>query len=146
MSHIRWRILFWLIVMTAIGFGMKFYTGPAQGWVNNSLSGAAYEIFWILAALLIWPRPEAVKWIAAAVFDITCVLEILQLWRPPLLEAIRSTFIGRTLIGNSFQWSDFPYYAVGCVIGFLLAKALVRHAQPTGHDRNATNIFNEPRA
>jgi len=122
----RLRIGMWLASVTALGFGLKFYTGPGQAWVNNSLSGAAYGLFWILAALMIWPRREAVKWIAAAVFDITCVLEIIQLWHPPVLEAIRSTFLGRALIGNCFQWSDFPYYAVGCAVGWLLARWLVR--------------------
>jgi hypothetical protein len=37
----------------------------------------------------------------------TCLLEFLQLWHPPLLEAVRSTFIGRTVLGTSFTWNVY---------------------------------------
>jgi len=47
----------------------------------------------------------------------------LQLWHPPFLELIRSTFWGRALIGTSFSWWDFPHYIFGSAIGgFLIEK------------------------
>jgi len=52
------------------------------------------------------------------VFIVTCLLECLQLWHPPFLEVLRSGFIGRTIIGTSFVWSDFIYYVLGCLAGW----------------------------
>jgi hypothetical protein len=52
------------------------------------------------------------------VFLVTSALEFLQLWHPPFLQLIRSTFLGQTLIGTSFTWWDFPYYFFGCVLGW----------------------------
>jgi hypothetical protein len=57
--------------------------------------------------------------IAAIVFAATSILELTQLWRPAFLIPVRENFIGRTLIGNQFAGSDFPYYAVGSFLGAL---------------------------
>jgi Flp pilus assembly protein TadB len=56
-------------------------------------------------------------------------LEFLQLWHPSFLEFLRSNFIGRTILGTSFTWSDFPYYLVGGGIGWLLMKRLQKHSK-----------------
>jgi hypothetical protein len=41
------------------------------------------------------------------------------LWHPPFLEVLRSNFIGRTILGSSFNWTDFPYYLVGSGLGYI---------------------------
>ena len=119
----KWTIIS-LMIITTIGFYSKFYAGPAKDWVNNSISGAFYEIFWcILISLFI----DSIKpWVIAAfVLIVTCLLEFLQLWHYPVLEWIRSFFIGRTVLGTSFTWSDFPYYFLGCGIGWIWIKQLL---------------------
>ena len=120
-----------LLILTPIGFYSKFYHGPAFFWVNNSLGGALYEIFWCLFFLLIFPKAKPAI-IATTVFTVTCVLEFMQLWHPPFLEFIRRYFIGRTLIGTSFTWSDFPYYAIGSAVGWLWMAGLARLGQKAG--------------
>lgn len=108
-----------LAVLTPLGFCTKFYRGPAQDWVRDSLGGVLYVVFWCLVFLVLLPRarPGAV---ALAVLGVTCLLEFLQLWHPPLLEAVRGRFLGQTLIGNQFQWSDFGYYLAGSGVGWAL--------------------------
>ncbi len=121
----RIRILIAILFITPLGFATKFYNGPLHAWVNDSLGGVLYEVFWCLAAALFFPRVNAIK-TAALIFAATCVLEILQLWHPPFLEAVRATFIGRTLIGTSFSWLDFPHYLLGCFAGWRLVDRLGR--------------------
>ncbi len=112
-----------LLVIVPVGFYSKFYAGPAANWVNNSLSGIFYEIFWCLLIFLFCS--EGKPWIiAASVLVATCLLEFLQLWHPPFLEFMRSYFIGRAVLGTSFAWSDFPYYFVGCGMGWLWLRRL----------------------
>jgi hypothetical protein len=115
-----------LFVVTPLGFGFKLYNGPAQWWFNDYGAGLLYEIFWILIVFLIFPKERLVLKIPVWVFIITCVLEILQLWNPLVLQAIRSSFIGRALIGTTFSWWDFVHYAVGCFIGWLWLRWLVK--------------------
>jgi len=120
---IRIRILIVILLITILGFGSKMYSGAGSNWFNNSLAGLFYETFWCLVVLFINPRLKAIK-IALWVFIFTSVLEFLQLWHPPFLQIIRTTFIGAALIGTSFNLLDFPYYLAGCILGFMLMKYL----------------------
>lgn len=114
-----------LLVITPVGFASKFYSGPGAWWFNNYAGGVIYEIFWCLVVLLLRPR-ASIALIAIWVFAITCSLEFLQLWHPHFLTIVRATFIGRTLIGTSFSWWDFPHYFVGCCAGWFWMKSLGR--------------------
>ena len=119
----RTRILILLVILIPVGLATKFYQGPGYNWVNHYAGGLVYEIFWCLVVSFIQPRLNG--WTTAAwVFGITCLLECLQLWHPPFLELIRSTFWGKALIGTSFSWWDFPHYIFGSAIGGLLVEKL----------------------
>ena len=124
-SELRPRILIALPITVAIGLGSKFYSGPGADWANNSLGGVFYEIFWQLAVLFCLPR-ASIRRIAAGVFITTCGLEFLQLWHPPFLETLRANFFARTVLGSTFAWSDFPYYAIGSLMGWALLGRLTR--------------------
>jgi len=126
-KKIKWTLISILIIVP-LGIYSKFYSGQAARWVNDSLGGVLYVIFWCLFAFLFLSNTKPWK-IAAVVFAITCFLEFLQLWHPPLLEFLRSNFIGRTILGTSFTWSDFPYYLVGGGIGWLWMKSLQKHSK-----------------
>ncbi len=93
-----------LLIITPLGFASKFYIGPPGAWwFNDYAGGIFYEIFWCLVVILLLPYTSAFL-VASFVLVITCFLEFLQLWHPPFLEAIRSTFIGSALIGTTFTW------------------------------------------
>lgn len=118
MKQQRWSTLISLAIIVPLGFYTKFYEGPAAFWVKYSLGGVFYEIFFCLLVFFVFPKARSGV-IAGWVLLVTCLLEFLQLWHPPLLELIRSNFFGRTLIGNSFSWSDFPYYFIGSGLGWI---------------------------
>ena len=119
----RFRIITGLFIslITLAGFGAKYYSGPLSLWMNNSVAGLFYEIFWCLVIVFIWPSLKPAK-IALWVFLITSMLEVLQLWHPDFLQKIRGTFLGAALLGNSFNPSDFIYYAIGCLASVILMK------------------------
>ena len=114
-----------LLVVVPLGFYSKFYRGPAAEWVNGSLGGVLYEIFWCLLIFLCFPRTEPLR-IAGIVLAVTCLLEFLQLWHPPFLEALRGCFLGRALLGTTFAWLDFPHYLAGSLLGWLWVERLRR--------------------
>lgn len=122
---LRRYILVSLIVVTPVGFGSKLYSGRLDCWVNNYFGGMLYVIFWCLIAALFWPRASGCR-IAIGVFIGTALLEFTQLWHPQFLEAIRSTFLGRTFIGTTFSGWDFFYYLIGCCTFLLLIEMLRR--------------------
>ncbi|MBN1782909.1 DUF2809 domain-containing protein [bacterium] len=122
-SRFRLRILCVLIFLVPLGFYTKHYHGFGKIWVSQSLGGVLYEIFWCLAAAAVFPKAHPVR-ISVIVFLATSVLECLQLWHPPFLTAIRATLIGRTLLGDTFTWLDFPYYVTGSVLGWMGVRML----------------------
>lgn len=107
-----------LFIIIPLGLFSKIYSGTGQEWVNNKLGGFFYEIFWCLIFFIILPKSKPIR-IVIGVFVVTCILEFIQLFDNSFLDIIRSNFIGRTIIGSSFTWSDFPYYLIGSVLGFL---------------------------
>jgi hypothetical protein len=124
-----WRVralaLLSLSVVTPAGFGLKLYSGPGRHWANNYAAGVMYVVFWCLVLLFIWPRPASILWMAIGVLLITSALEVAQLWHPPILEGARQSFLGRALIGTSFDWLDFPHYFIGFLLGWMWMQALV---------------------
>jgi hypothetical protein len=116
-------ILISLIALIPIGLASKFYKGPFDVWLNNSVGGIFYEMFWVLLVVLINPILSP-GWVAFWVFIVTSSLEFAQLWKPEFLEVIRATLLGRLLLGTTFSWWDFPYYIIGCGLAWFGLKYL----------------------
>lgn len=108
-----------LLLVVPLGLGTKVYRGPGWQWFNEYAGDILYEIAWCFFFFLCFPRKQAIVPIALSVFLATCALEFLQLWQHPLLEAMRSTLLGRLLLGTTFVPADFLYYALGSLLGGL---------------------------
>lgn len=108
------------IVLGAVSFFMR---DTAFDNFANHAGGFFYVLAWIFFILMLSLRLSSLK-VCVLVFLGTCALEVLQLWHPPILEAIRSTLPGQVLIGTTFAWSDFPAYGVGAFIGWVVAKKI----------------------
>ena len=106
--------------MLLLGFASKLYSGPGAGWVSGSAGGVLYVAFWLLLVLAVAPRLAPAR-VAVAVFLVTSVLELLQLWQPAWLAPIRASFLGHALVGSTFSALDFPHYALGALIGWAYA-------------------------
>jgi len=123
---IRRRTLLVLAVVVPVGFALKYYSGPGRWWANNWGASFAYEMFFLALVFLAVPRREKLGAFAVGVCVATCVLEFLQLWKPPWLEAVRATYVGRAVLGNAFSWRDLPAYPLGCLIGWFVLRRAAR--------------------
>lgn len=123
------RRLFVLLVLLPISLSTKLYAGPGAAWVQHYAGALCYEIFWVFAAKTLLPRAR-IWTVAAGVFGITCLLELLQLSMHPVLQWVRSFFLGRALIGTSFDPWDFLYYGIGTGMGVWLHRRLVEPTRP----------------
>ncbi|MEQ8963007.1 MAG: DUF2809 domain-containing protein [Coleofasciculus sp. C2-GNP5-27] len=72
-------------------------------------------------------------WTAIGVCIVTCLLEVLQLWQPPFLQAIRATLLGRVILGNTFTWSDFPAYFIGSFLGWVWMRSALVYSRRSHH-------------
>ncbi|PIS27783.1 MAG: DUF2809 domain-containing protein [Candidatus Marinimicrobia bacterium CG08_land_8_20_14_0_20_45_22] len=114
-----------ILVITPIGFATKSYEGIGERWMHNYGGAILYEIFWCLILFLVFQKLRPYL-NALYVFISTSILEIAQLWHPPFLVAIRSTYLGRTILGTTFVWVDFLYYLIGSLIGYFMLIVLNR--------------------
>jgi hypothetical protein len=100
----------------------RYYRGWAQHWIRFYISGIVYVMILSVGLFAILPSRKNVLRIPLIVFVLTCVLEFLQLYKPPFLQAFRAILIGAALIGTDFVWLQFPFYIVGAVCSYLLLK------------------------
>jgi hypothetical protein len=138
--RVRYRLAAVATIVAAVtlGYWVRFH-GPGSEWLNDALGSVAYEVFWIA---LFWGcfagrtfSAERLPFkISLGVLLATCGLEFLQLWQPPFLQALRATIPGRLVLGNTFNWTDFPPYFVGSVLGYVWVKFLSK-ALPIEHSR-----------
>lgn len=125
----RYRLLLiiWLFLIALFGYWFRFDAPISAGW-RDRIGGAAYVIFFVVALAIATQAISAAR-IALLVLTLTCALEFLQLWHPLWLERIRRTLLGSALLGTTFEWTDFPPYFAGAVIGWALVRLHQRVSQ-----------------
>ncbi len=98
-------------------------------WWRLVGGGIPYVAFWIFLWFAAFPHRKLIAPICAGVVLTTCFLEVMQLWNPEPLASIRKTKLGLALLGNTFQWPDFPPYFIGGVVGFLVLRLIARDTE-----------------
>jgi Protein of unknown function (DUF2809) len=125
-SQKRLITLLSILIIIPLGLFSKIYSGWAAQWVNNYTGGVIYEIFWCLFFFWLIPKQKAIIAIPLWVFLFTCLVELLQLWHPPLLELWRDSLVGRLFLGKTFSLWDFPHYILGSTCGWLWLRQIWR--------------------
>jgi hypothetical protein len=111
-----------LLVLVPAALWLRF-DAPIDARSRDWTGGASYVVFWTAVVLIVRPQLSLVRGVLG-VLVVTCCLEFLQLWRPPVLEVIRGTLAGRLILGTTFDWADFPAYFLGALLSWLLLRAL----------------------
>lgn len=124
-NRYRFVLLVGIVCIIPIGYSVRF-SGALNAPLLQDIGGSlAYQILLMHVAAFIWPRLSLAK-CAAGVFVFSCAIEFLQLCKWPSVVAIQATWAGRVLLGNTFLWSDFPPYAIGCVLGWFVLSGVRR--------------------
>lgn len=126
-QQLRWRSILLIPLVIAFGLGCKMYGGPGFDLINNfGPASVAYVVLIMLLLFAAMPNPRRIASIAITAFVMTSVVEILQLWHPAWLTAIRQTLLGRLVLGTTFNMLDFPAYVVGSIVGFVILNFISR--------------------
>lgn len=120
---LRWRALALTPFVIAFGLACKKYRGPGSELINNfGPASVAYVVLLALLLFTVWPKSDWIIRICVTAFAITCGVEVLQLWHPEWLTAIRGTIVGRLILGTTFNVLDFPAYAIGAIVSVFVLK------------------------
>jgi hypothetical protein len=106
-----------VLLLALIPLGLLGRKLPGVG--GEIVGGVFYVLFFAL--LLTIPFPKLAPWKAALFpYLYTCGVEFLQLWHP--LDTIRTTLLGKMLLGSNFDAMDFVYYTLGGVISWWILQ------------------------
>ena len=114
--------------------------GPAVvGCHSTAMARAARDItgdalwaammFWWVSALVPSTR---LRYRVVAAITIAAAVEFAQLYRTPMLDALRGTTIGHLVLGSDFDARDLAAYACGVIAASLVEAALVSRSGAQG--------------
>jgi glycopeptide antibiotics resistance protein len=120
----RQRLVFLvnILAIVPLGYAIRF-SHILPEYFHDAGGSIAYQILLMLLVLFIYP-PANLRLTAIWACGVSCAIELLQLYQPPWLQAIRATWAGRLILGTTFLWSDFPAYFVGSYLGWLWVRWL----------------------
>lgn len=117
----RNRLYYAVITAIVIAVGLTSRSNLADSW-PPFLSTYSGDALWTLMIFLglgfLFPRLGTFT-IAVATLLFAFCIEILQLYQAPWINSCRETFIGASILGFGFLWSDFVCYTTGVAVGAL---------------------------
>ena len=121
----RLALLVGMVCIIPLGYFVRFSKGLHAPLLQDIGGSLAYQILLMFGVAFLFPRLSRRR-CAIGGFAFSCAVEFLQLWQAPFILAVRATWPGRLILGNTFIWADFPPYALGCLLGGLLLRSLRR--------------------
>jgi len=118
----RITLLKFFIIIAPLWVSVKFYAGPYQHLMQNYFSCILYVMFWGIVIQMVFPKLRE-KPLLAAVFLITCAIELLHWQNPGVFSAFDVDVFDKTLIGANYSLHKIPYYGVGAFVGYFVLKA-----------------------
>ena len=112
-----------LIVTVVVGLAVHLYGSGLPAGTRDILGDALWAamIVWLVSLVAsraaVWQR-------AATALAICCAVELSQLIKHPVLEAIRSSTLGHLVLGSDFFFRDLVAYSGGIAAAVMLDLAL----------------------
>lgn len=116
------RIIYFILYLLIIPIGlatrkMPHLFHPFIAAYGGDTLWAAMFVFLFRA---IWPTTILWKVVLYS-YLLTVAIEVSELYHAPWLDRIRSTFLGKMLLGWGFLWSDLVCYLIGIIFAWLIA-------------------------
>jgi hypothetical protein len=128
----RSRPIYGLAVGLVIGIGLLWRSGLVA--LPNFIAKFGGDSLWALVVFLCFgfvsPRTSTVR-IGFLAVCFAWSVEFLQLYHAHWIEVIRSTRLGRVVLGATFNSPDLLAYAVGIALGALAERAYLNEGKKT---------------
>ena len=122
MKAFRLRFTYLLIIIATIAIGLATRKLPHlfPSFIAEYGGDTLWALLFFLLARMIWIKKPI--WLVAVITYSFCVLiECSQLYEAEWIVRLRETFPGQMLLGHGFLWSDWLCYAVGVILGCVIA-------------------------
>lgn len=121
----RSRLAYGLAAVFTILLGLLWRSRwlPLPGFLAKYGGDALWSVVVFFALGTIFIRASTLK-IASMALVFSWSIEFLQLYHAPWIDSIRSTLMGRLVLGSTFNSPDLIAYLVGIAIGVSVELAL----------------------
>ena len=113
------------LLAAALGVAGKRVTGTGAGVAVGQGEDFFGTVFLILAPRIAFLRVAMWK-IVAPILGILVAIEVSQLSHAAWLERVRADWLGRRIVGNTFEWADFVAYGLAAWAAVLIDRRLSR--------------------
>jgi hypothetical protein len=114
-------LYFFLVLLTIpLGLATRFWN-QSMPQVVQLYGGDVLSATCIFFGVRFLAVRRSLFWVTVVSFIVCILVECLQLYKAPWILELRRTRVGGILMGHGFLWSDLVCYAVGVLIGLLIA-------------------------
>jgi hypothetical protein len=104
------------LVVIALGLGVRAPGVPVSSFVAKYAGDALWALLVFLGFGWLCPA-RSTRQVALFAAAFSCAVEFSQLHRAPWIDALRHTWFGHLVLGDTFAWADIAAYLVGIVCG-----------------------------
>jgi hypothetical protein len=122
-GHRRLRYLALAIATIAAGLMVYLGGGGMPPALRDALGDALWAVMMVCWMGVLAPRlPLRTRGLIA--LAVCFAVELSQRYHTPALDGLRRTLPGHLVLGSGYDPRDFPAYALGAVLGVLLARRI----------------------
>ena len=119
------RMIYSVLFLVTIPIGLATRKKPE--WFYEPIAKYGGDILWtslfFFLFRIIFPTKKLVT-ILCYTYALAVSIEISQLYHANWIDDIRRTFLGKMILGFGFLWSDLICYAIGALLGWVLATLI----------------------
>ena len=115
------RCLMKALVVVGLGLLWRAKLVAMPEWLSNNGGDALWALMVFFGFGIFLPRASR-SLLAKISLGFAWGIELSQLYQAPWIQALRVTFPGKYILGNTFCWSDLVAYALGIGVGVALER------------------------
>lgn len=137
----RYKLAFTLIVVIALGLASRKFPGLFPELLGKYPGDALWAAAVYLAWAMLLPNVHAIR-LTGLALTTSFLVELLQLYHAPWIDAIRAEPIGHLVLGSTFNPADLVAYLAGMLLALLTDLLFLRdghgpRVHGTGESRHA---------
>jgi glycopeptide antibiotics resistance protein len=129
MQNKRRRVIYFILYLLVIPVGLATRKFPSYfpGFVADFGGDVLWSTMFFFLFRAFQPKASLLR-IAVYTFAFSLSIELSQLYHAQWIDSLRTSFLGRMLLGSTFLWSDIGCYLTGTIIGWLIALFADKYA------------------
>ena len=126
---IKRRAIYFILylIVVPIGYATRKLPQLFHPFIAEFGGDTLWAAMFVFLFRAIWSKTALWK-LVLYTYLFTVAIEISQLYHAPWIDRLRSSFLGKMLLGSGFLWSDLACYLTGVVFAWLVATFVDKYS------------------